>query len=233
MAAARLLIKAAMRSADVGHLADQIQRLEQGGIDALHFDVMDGRFVPEICMGPSFIHGLRKCTTLPFEVHLLVQESDGCLGHYLEAGADTILIHIETSREPAAMLQRVRALKRQVGLALAPATPASAVTPYLELCDMVNVMTVAPGQPGTLQEGGVENLRALSAAAKRLRLPPLVQADGAVSAATWSRLIEAGAGALIAGFPVFSRDDYGAAILDLRDGASAAASAPTSGAVMR
>ena len=218
MTPATLLIKAAMRSADVGHLAEQIQRLEAGGIDALHFDVMDGRFAPEICMGPSFIRGLRASTRLPFEVHLMVAEPEGCVGQYVDAGADTLLIHVEASRDPASILGRLRALKRQAGLALAPATPASAVAPFVELCDVINVMTVAPGQPGTLQDGGVRNLTELAAQARRLGRAPLVQADGAVSATTRQQLVEAGADALVAGYPIFSQPEFGTPIAELRRG---------------
>lgn len=208
----RLLIKAAMRSADLGRLAEEIQRLEQGGIDALHFDVMDGRFVPELCMGPSFIRGLRQYTKLPFEVHLLVKEPEGCLSQYLEAGADCLLVHIEAARDPGACLKHVRAQKRQAGLAIAPATPSSALAPYLDLCDTINVMTVAPGEPGALQEGGLRNLREVAEGIRRSGGTQLVQADGAVSAATRDRLLEAGARALVAGYPIFSRENVGQAI---------------------
>lgn len=214
----RLLIKAAVRSADHGYLAEQIQRLEQGGIDALHFDVMDGRFVPEICMGPLFIRGLRKYSSLPFEVHLLVQEPAACVEQYVEAGADCVLIHLETSADPSATLERIRAQGRRAGLAIAPATPAQAVAPYLAQCDLVNVMTVAPGRPGTLEEGGVRNLTDLARAVQRNGQSVVIQADGAVSAQTRPRMIEAGAMSLVAGYPIFSSADYGQAIAALRGG---------------
>lgn len=211
----RVLIKAAMRSADLGHLAEAIRRLEQGGIDALHFDVMDGRFVPELCMGPSFIRGLRKYTTLPFEVHLLAEDPDGCVDPYLDAGADVLLAHVEASRDPRAWLMRVRAQGRQAGLAIAPATPAERLAPYLDACDLVNVMTVAPGKPGAVDERGVGNLAEVAAMACQRGGMPLVQADGAVSAATRDRFTEAGAWALVAGYPIFSCEDFGQAIADL------------------
>ena len=214
----RLLIKAAMRSADVGRLAEEIARLEAGGIDALHFDVMDGRFVPELCMGPSFIRGLRKHTPLPFEVHLLVHEPETCWAPYVEAGADCVLIHVETSADPSATLGRIRAQGRQAGLAIAPATPAHAVLPHLAQCDLVNVMTVAPGRAGTLEDGGVRNLTELAEAVRRNGPAVVVQADGAVSAQTRQRMLEAGAASLVAGYPIFSSADYGHAIGALRDG---------------
>lgn len=214
----RLLIKAAMRSAEMGHLAEQMERLEQGGIDAVHFDVMDGRFVPEICIGPLFIRGLRKYSGRPFEVHLLVSEPDTCAEQYVEAGANCVFVHIETCADPAAMLTRLRARDCQAGLAIAPATPSSALAPYLHLCDAVNVMTVAPGQPGALQEGGVRNLREAAGMVRRGGGTSLVQADGAVSSSTRDRLVEAGARALVVGYPIFSRADFKEAIDELRHG---------------
>jgi ribulose-phosphate 3-epimerase len=213
----RLLIKAAMRSAELGHLADQIRRLEDGGIDALHFDVMDGRFVPELCMGPSFIRGLRRYTPLPFEVHLLVHDPEACWAPYVEAGADCVLIHIETSSDPSATLGRIRAQGRRAGLAIAPATSARTVTPYLAQCDLVNVMTVTPGHPGTLEEGGVRNLTELAEAVQRHGHAVVIQADGAVSTQTRQQFVEAGATSLVASYPIFSRDVFGQAIAELRD----------------
>lgn len=214
---ARLLVKAAMRSSDHGFLAEQIHRLEQGGIDGLHFDVMDGRFVPELCMGPLFIRSLRKYSSLPFEVHLLVQEPQRCVEQYVDAGADCVLIHVEAARDPATLLQRLRAARRQAGLAIAPATSASAVVPYLELCHVVNVMLVTPGTPGVLQESGVRNLIELAHDRGRKGAWPLVQADGAVSAATRDRVVGAGAQAVVAGYPIFSQPDFGLAIGELRE----------------
>lgn len=218
----RLLLKAAMRSADVGHLADQIQRLAHGGIDALHFDVMDGRFVPEICFGPLLIQGLRKYTSLPFEIHLLVDDPDGCLHQYLDAGADCVLIHIETSRDPVGMLTHIRHRGCQVGLALVPGTSAQAVEPYLGLCDVVNVMTVIPGKPGVLSEAGVQSLSVVARLVNQRGGRQLVQADGAVSLATRDQFLREGARALVVGHPIFSREDFGEAIEELRRGQGSA-----------
>lgn len=214
----KLLIKASMRSADVGHLADQIQRLECGGIDALHFDVMDGRFVPEISLGPVFLKGLRSCTTLPFEVHLLVAEPDTCVNQYLEAGADCILLHVEASRDPLAVLRRIHDQGRQGGLATVPGTAAETLQPYLAVCDLINVMTVTPGVPGVLDAAGLRTLTEVAALIHQQNARSLIQVDGAVSASTREQFLYAGARALIAGYPIFSREDFGAAIAELRNG---------------
>lgn len=214
----RLLVKAAMRSADVGYLADQIQRLADGGIDALHFDVMDGRFVPELYLGPSLIRALRKCTTLPFEVHLLVEEPARCLDQYVDAGANTLLIHVEADPNPQATLARIRQQGCQAGLALRPDTAASAAAPSLDVCDVLNVMTVTPGQPGVLNERGVRTLADAASMIRAQGRGVLVQVDGAVSPATRARFLEAGARSLVAGYPIFSSQDFGRAIGELRRG---------------
>ena len=214
---ARVLIKAAMRSADVGHLAEEIQRLEAAGIDGLHFDVMDGRFVPELYLGPSIIRGLRKYTTLPYEVHLLVQEPSVCLAHYVDAGANRVFIHIESDGDPAAMLSRLNKRGCGAGLAMVPGTPASRLEPYLDGCDCVNAMTVVPGTPGVLSEAGVESLREIAALVQRTGRSTLVQVDGAVSPATRQRFLDAGASSFVAGHPIFSRPACGEAIAELRE----------------
>jgi len=213
----RLLIKAAMRSADVGHLAEQLAQLEQAGIDAVHFDMMDGHFVPEICFGPLLIRGLRKSSRLSFEVHLLVTDPDACVGQYLDAGADCVLVHVETAHDPRLLLERIHGRGREGGLAIAPGTPATALAPYLDCCDCVNVMTVVPGKAGIFAEAGLRNLTEITEAIARQGTRQIVQADGAVSRETRDRLIGAGATALVVGYPVFSQADFGVAIAAFRE----------------
>ena len=211
-------IKAAMRSADPGRLAEEIARLEAGGIDGLHFDVMDGRFVPEIYLGPLMIKGLRKYTQLPFEVHLLVEQPDGCVDQYVDAGANCVLVHLEAARDPAAVLAHIRSRGCQAGLATRPDTAASLVAPHLSSCDVINVMSVTPGQPGVLNDAGVRQLSDVASLAAQRGSSAVVQVDGAVSMATRARFLEAGAAAMVAGYPVFSSQDVGLAVAQLRHG---------------
>lgn len=215
------LIKASMRSADLGHLADQIARLEAGGVDALHFDVMDGRFgTKEIAMGPMFIRGLRKYTRLPFDVHLLVEEPERCLDGYIDAGADYLIVHLEACSDPGAALSYIRSRGVGAGLSINPTTLAASMRPYLSRCDEINIMAILPDAPGELVERGVENLREAARMAKALKGGPLVQVDGAVSLKTRDRFVEAGAESMVAGYPVFSREEFGEAIRELRQGTS-------------
>ncbi len=214
----RLLIKAAMRSAEAGHLAEQIKCLERSGIDALHFDVMDGHFVPEICAGLSLIRGLRPYTDLPFEVHLLVEHPERWVESYVAAGSNCILLHLEAVQDPREALWQVRQQGCHAGLAIRPGTPARAVRPYLALCDAINVMTVTPGVPGQLNPEGLSALAETTALVHEAGGGQLVQADGAVSLATRAQFLQAGARSLVAGYPIFSAPDMRTAIAHLRWG---------------
>jgi ribulose-phosphate 3-epimerase len=213
-----LLIKASMRSADLGFLSDQIARLEAGGIDGLHFDVMDGYFGHEISMGPMFVRGLRKHAKRPFDVHLWVREPERCLDSYIDAGADWLIVHVEACRDPTRALTHIRERGIKSGLAINPGTPPAALEPLLELCDEINVMTIGPDKPGELNEQGVENLRQVATLAASRPRGPVIQADGAVSSKTRDLFVGAGAQALVVGYPIFSRTDFGAAITELRLG---------------
>lgn len=214
----RLLIKAAMTGAEVGHLADAIARLERAGVDALHFDVRDGRFGPEISMGVIFVRGLRKYTRLPFEVHLWIAGPEPDIDSYIDAGADYVIVHLEACRDPAAALVQIRDRGRKTGLAINPGTPVDGLIRFLDLCDEINVMTVRPGRPGELDEQGVENLRQVVRLVTARSVAPLVQVDGAVSMKTRALFLGAGARSMVVGYPIFSRSDFGAAVAEMRYG---------------
>ena len=212
------LIKASMRSADLGHLAQQIAYLESAGVDALHFDVMDGRFGPqEISMGPMFLRGLRKYTQLPFEVHLWMEEPERCLDGYIEAGADCLLVHLEACADPQSTLKAIKERGCQAGLAINPGTSVSDLEQYLDQCDQFNIMTILPQQPGVVCDAGVDNLKEVATLVSSLDRKIAIQADGAVSLATQERFVAAGATSLVAGYPIFSQDDFGAAVRELRN----------------
>lgn len=219
MSDARLQIRASMLRAELGCLADQIRRLEAGGIDALHFDVEDDGPSKSPLFGPAFIRGLRKYTKLPFDVHVRHGQPDRSVDQFVDAGADCLVLQLEMCAAPEAALSHIRDRGCQAGLAIYPRTLAASLGSLLDLCDEVNVMTVEPGRPGELSEEGVDTLRAVSALVARQARTVLVQADGAVSLKTRDVFVGMGANALVAGYPVFSRDDFGAAIAELQRGA--------------
>src|SRR5688572_26565961 len=135
-------------AADFARLGEQVKEAEQAGADRVHIDVMDGHFVPNLSMGPVVVKALRPVTRLPLEVHLMVQDPGKFLEPFRQAGADTLIVHIEVLKDPAPMVERIRGLGARVGLAVNPGTPVEFLEPYLKDLDLALCMTVWPGFGG-------------------------------------------------------------------------------------
>jgi ribulose-phosphate 3-epimerase len=210
-------------SADFARLADEVERLETGGADLVHIDVMDGHFVPNITIGPLVVASLKRVTRLPLEVHLMIQDPDRYLGAFVDAGASTILVHLEVLPHLQRTLQEIRRLGVGAGVAINPSTPVAAVGDVLDDLDQLLVMSVNPGFGG--QKFIPHSLPKLSAARRLLQahnsLAP-IEVDGGVSPANAAALVEAGATMLVAGAAIFRDADPVAAVRLLRDAASAA-----------
>jgi len=204
MAAAPVVLPSLLKC-DFGHLADQLALLEHGGVRALHLDVMDGHFVPNLTYGFPLVQAIRRATRLPLELHLMIENPGQYLSRYRDAGADGMTIHIEAVPEPAETLAEIRDLGASAGLALNPPTPLSAIEPFLADCDVVLVMSVMPGFGGQKFEPvAVEKIQRL---AGRLSPGQAIEVDGGINDETIASCASAGAGWFVAGSAVFEAED--------------------------
>ena len=206
-------------AADLANLGAEVEQIRLGGADFVHFDVMDGCFVPNISMGVPVLRSLRKATDLFLDVHLMIDRPLRYVDAFCKAGADLVNFHVEADTEENLLLaiEKARALGRKTGVTLKPATPAEAVLPYLPLVDLVLVMTVEPGFGGQSfmfdQLPKVTRVRQLADA---IHPDCDVEVDGGVDAETAPLCIRAGASVLVAGSSVFGKADRAAAIRALR-----------------
>ncbi|HEY1932913.1 MAG TPA: ribulose-phosphate 3-epimerase [Acetobacteraceae bacterium] len=218
----RITIAPSLLSADFARLREEVAAVEAAGADWLHFDVMDGHFVPNISFGPVVLKAIRAHTKLPLDVHLMISPVDPYISAFAEAGADHALVHPEAGPHLHRSLQHIRAHGMKAGVVLNPATPIDVVAWVLDLVDIILVMSVNPGFGGQQflpsQLPKIAALRGLIDAADH---PIALAVDGGVAPATAPLAIAAGADTLIAGTAVFSAPDYAAAIAALRGGQSA------------
>ena len=215
-----VIVAPSILSADFGRLAEEVRAADEAGGDWIHVDVMDGRFVPNITIGPVVVAAVRKATAKPLDVHLMIVEAEHYLDDFAEAGADHLLVHCEPSAtiHLHRTLSRIRGLGKIAGVVLNPATPLSQIEYVLDLCGIVLIMTVNPGF------GGQEFLPAMLPKVAALRrlcdergLDPVIEVDGGLSGANARRALEAGANAIVAGSAVFHAPDYARAIAAIRN----------------
>ncbi|PTK59369.1 ribulose-phosphate 3-epimerase [Staphylococcus nepalensis] len=196
-------------SANFLQLQEELKALEKAGVDGVHFDVMDGQFVPNISIGLPILEAVRKGTRLPIDVHLMIEEPEKYVELFAEQGADMISVHVEATPHIHRVIQQIKNANAQAGVVINPGTPVESIAPVLKMVDYVLVMTVNPGFGGQsfIQES-LDKLDQLSNIKKELDLTFEVEVDGGINDETVKSVIEHGATMLVAGSYFFKQDDY-------------------------
>ncbi len=212
-------------AADFGRLGEEIEAVEQAGAEWIHVDVMDGHFVPNLTIGPPVVEAIRKATSLPLDVHLMITNPERYIGDYASAGADHILVHQETCPHLHAVLQDIRQHKARPGVVLNPATPLETIDLVLDEIDILLLMSVNPGFGGqSFIETVLDKIEAAKRRKEQRGLDFAIEVDGGVKTGNAGRIAEAGAEVLVVGTGIFATKDYEATIKELRRAADTAGS---------
>jgi ribulose-phosphate 3-epimerase len=200
-----IVIEASILSANFARLGDQAREAEAAGVDAIQVDVMDGSFVPDITFGPGVVRALRPLVSLPLDVHLMIVEPERHLAAFADAGADRLIVHQETCPHLHRVLQRIRELKIEAGVAINPGTPLSVLEEVLHLADLIQVMTVNPGWGGQpFLHSQLDKIRRLRRTLDERGLDVPIAVDGGISPITVPLAVNAGATVLIAGSSIYN-----------------------------
>ena len=203
------LIAPSILSADFSRLGEEIKSVEKAGADWIHVDVMDGHFVPNITMGPLIVEAARRVTSLPVDVHLMIENADRFIPDFAKAGASLISVQVEACAHLNRTIQLIKELGVKPGVALNPATPLSAIEWVLEHIDFVLIMSVNPGFGGqAFIRNSVNKIKALSKMIKEKGLSTLIEIDGGVNKDTIADISRAGADVFVAGSAIFGSKDY-------------------------
>jgi ribulose-phosphate 3-epimerase len=200
-------IAASILSADFAQLGQQVAQAEAGGADYIHVDVMDGHFVPNITIGPLVVRAVRRVTSLPLDVHLMIKSPERCLADFCAAGANGLTVHVETCPHLHRTIQQIKDLGCWAGVTLNPSTPVSCLEEILPYVDLVLVMTVNPGFGGqSFIEGTLSKIRRVRAMLEEIGSKAELEVDGGIDDATTPLVVKAGATVLVAGSAIFGAE---------------------------
>ncbi len=201
----RIKIAPSILSADFGRLGEQVAEAERAGADYVHVDIMDGHFVPNITMGPLVVQAVRRSTSLPLDVHMMIASPERYIEEFVDAGADIVTVHVEACTHLHRVVHQIRESGAKAGAALNPATPPSIVEEVLADLDQVLVMTVNPGFGGqAFIHSAVDKIRRVRARLDSLGLTADLEVDGGISSATARTAVDAGARVLVAGSAIYN-----------------------------
>lgn len=205
-------------SADFANLERDVRMVSEAGADWIHVDVMDGHFVPNLTIGPAHVKMLKRVTDVPLDVHLMIDNPEVQVPWYIEAGADSVTVHVETCDDAATMLRVIGDAGVKAGISLNPETDASALEGLLGLVDMVLVMSVHPGFGGqSFIESSPAKIAAIVEMCKAEGAAPLIEVDGGIGVGTAPLVSAVGADVLVAGSAIFCADDPAVALRGIRD----------------
>lgn len=215
--ASQVKIAPSILSADFGRLCDEVQAVEAAGADWIHADVMDGRFVPQLTIGPLVVEWVRRCTELPLDCHLMVDDPDPLIAQFQHAGAASVSVHVETCHHLHRTIDAIRRAEMSPGVVLNPATPLNTLEEILPDVDFVLIMSVNPGFSGQAFIPAVERKVArLKQMIDERGLAIDIEVDGGIKTSNAAAVVKAGATILVAGSAIFSEADYAEVIRQLR-----------------
>jgi ribulose-phosphate 3-epimerase len=220
---ARVQIAPSILASDFGRLNEEVGAIEKAGADWVHVDVMDGRFVPNMTLGPIIVEAVRRATSLPVDVHLMIVEPERYVEAFAHAGADVLSVHVEVCPHLHRVIQQIHGLGKRAGVVLNPHTPEDLIRYVIEDVDLVLVMSVNPGFGGqSFLRQVLPKLRAVRRMIDASGKDVILEVDGGIAPDTAAEVVAAGARMLVAGSAVYHARDYGAAIEALRSAGSSA-----------